>query len=172
MLKEWIARRKLGEDHKRTNQYLEQHGQRISTLDEIVEEGDLIAVVDTFGGFYAFVTNGYATGDGNVLRDKATAIEIYDQDLNRVDSTDGEIYRVKLNLPEKNYHAKVHNRRGFLNPMGVSELTNELWVNSSNEDDPYLTTKQLSLGVYRITSEGLVSRIGVIFSDPKKEVTS
>lgn len=81
-------RRERKIDYQNTTAFLEQNGSRINSFDEIVESGDLIAVVDDrIGGFYAFVTNGYESVDRKRIDQSIdTSIDLYNQDLFDLDT--------------------------------------------------------------------------------------
>ena len=148
---------KLVEDNQRTRDYLDTHGQRITSFGDIKPEGDLLAVVDDIGGFYAFITPGYPS-----VR-KTRDINLYDEFLEKVGSEEGNIIGISLNLPEKRYFANISENM-TLDP------SSEWWSGPPTYNRTQMGKGTLDDGVYRVTSPELIESIKDVLSDPKKKI--
>lgn len=148
----------LAEDNQRTRDYLDTRGQRITSANEIKLEGDLLAVVDsTCGGFYASITSGYYSVE------KARNITLYDESLKEIDSVEGNITGISLNLPKKRYFAIISEDLSL-------DPTSEWWSEYPAHNRTMIGKGTLDNGVYRVTSPDLIESIKEVLSDPEKKI--
>ncbi|MFH1631173.1 MAG: hypothetical protein ABIA21_03045 [Candidatus Aenigmatarchaeota archaeon] len=136
-----------------TISFLNQHGQGINALDEIQAFGDLIAVVDPFGGFWAYITNGvYKSG-------KNTPITIRFQDFQtRGILRSGNLTSIRFTQPEKIYLGIPDSAENTL------KLSDAYFVNSDRKAF-VLNNNRLDIGVYRIISPDLIDTIRDAFEE-------
>ncbi|MBI3027220.1 hypothetical protein HYY70_03830 [Candidatus Woesearchaeota archaeon] len=103
-------------EREKTKQFLGLSGDRISALEQIAERGDLIAVIDGWGGFISLVTDGINKKhyrEGMFFKRK-----LYDKALTVIGETaigdDGvEIVQVRFNTPEWFYWARLDEKSKY-----------------------------------------------------------
>ena len=146
------------EQHIReTRDFLSKHCQRIGSLTEIISEGDMLAIVEPFGGFAAYRTNGYQA-------EQSRPIIIYDKYLEEAGMAGTFVGQLQMNPPDKIYFADRVSKTGIDDRM-------QFWVEGTHAYS-YASILYFKLfyghvgtDYFRVTDPGLIRRIRETFND-------
>lgn len=152
-------------ERDKTTRFLRLNGERVSVLEQIADRGDLIAVIDGWGGFVAFVTNGISKKHHSSKR------RLYTQYLDGVVEGDGEVGLIKFSRPEWFYWARLDEKSEvpYKFPEDIRKGS-EVWYRS--RDIPAEAFKEVPKVLPRIPTMGWTIHSGDIRDDNIYRLTS